>query len=59
LAKMEKEVYAHHVTKEKNDFADWVEQVLEDAECAAAMRGRRTPSGARTVVVRHLRLYAV
>ena len=59
LAAMSKEVYGHHVTKEKNDFADWVDQVLADPECAAALRGRRTPTGARTVVVRRLRTYAL
>ena len=51
------EVYLHHVTKDKNDFADWVEHVLHDYECAAALRRSRKPSSAKTVVVRHLKLY--
>lgn len=59
LSHMAEEVYAHHVTKEKNDFADWVEQVLEDDACATALRKSRKPNTARTVVVRHLKLYAV
>ena len=54
---MDEEVFLHHVTKEKNDFADWVEIVLQDAACAADLRRSRKPSSARTVVRRHLRLY--
>lgn len=54
---MEDEVFLHHVTKEKNDFADWVEQVLEDTLCAADLRKVRKPKSARTVVVRHLKTY--
>ncbi|MCD5381893.1 MAG: hypothetical protein LR017_01100 [Candidatus Pacebacteria bacterium] len=59
LANMMDEVYAYHVTKEKNDFADWVESVLDDIELGAALRRSRKPSSARTVVVRHLRYYDV
>ena len=54
---MDDEVFMHHVTKEKNDFADWVESVLSDAECAEALRKARKPSTARTAVIRHLRFY--
>lgn len=56
---MDEEVFLHHVTKEKNDFADWVEHVLEDAACAADLRRSKKPASARTVVKRHLRLYNV
>lgn len=55
---MDDEVFMHHVGKEKNDFADWVEQVLQDAECAAALRKARKPKTAQTVVVKCLRLYS-
>lgn len=54
---MDDEVFLHHVTKEKNDFADWVEHVLEDAACAADLRRSKKPTSARTVVRRHLKLY--
>lgn len=57
LTKMSEEVFSFHVTRERNDFADWVEQVLKDASCAAALRKSRKPKTARTVVVRHLKLY--
>tara|TARA_B100000508_G_C11459042_1_gene278241 strand:+ start:1623 stop:2015 length:393 start_codon:yes stop_codon:yes gene_type:complete len=58
LKNMHKEVFAHHVSTSRNDFADWVEHVLQDQACATDLRSRRSPSGARTVVVRHLRYYA-
>ena len=54
---MDEEVFLHHVTREKNDFAEWVEHVLEDAACAADLRRSKKPSSARTVVKRHLRNY--
>lgn len=57
LKKMTDKVYTHHVTKEKNDFADWVEAVLKDVDCATALRKSKKPNTARTVVVRHLRTY--
>ena len=56
---MDDEVFMHHVTKEKNDFADWVESVLDDAQCAQELRKSRKPSTARTVVVRCLRRYSL
>lgn len=57
LPGMSKAVFAYHVTKDKNDFAEWVEQVLRDAACAADLRKAKTPASARTVIVRHLKLY--
>jgi hypothetical protein len=53
------EVFLHHVTKEKNDFADWVEAVLDDAECAKALRRAKKASSARTAVIRCLRVYNI
>ena len=57
LDEMEAAVYAHHVTKEKNDFAQWVSDVLCDKACASALTKAKTPTAARTVVVRHLKSY--
>ncbi len=57
LSAMEKAVFSHHVTKEKNDFADWVEYVLEESECAQALRKARTQKPAHTVVVRYVKRY--
>ena len=59
LKSMEKSVFAHHVTKEKNDFAAWVDAVLGDALCAMDLRKSKTPASAHTVVVAHLKRYRV
>lgn len=53
------EVFHHHVTKDRNDFADWVKAILKDAELAAALRRAKQPKTAYTVVVRRLKVYEV
>lgn len=58
LGRMPEEVFSYHVTKDKNDFAQWVETVLQDKECAAALRRARKKSSAHTVVVRFLKRYS-
>lgn len=34
---MKKEVFEHHVTKDKNDFANWIKDVQRDKELAAKL----------------------
>jgi len=50
LAKMDKETFLHHVNAMKNDFAVWVKDVLDDAECARDIAKSKT---AKTMV-RHI-----
>lgn len=59
LKEMADDVFMHHVTSEKNDFADWVEHVLGDCDCAQDLRTSQKPAAAHTVVVRHLRSYSL
>jgi len=59
LDEMEKEVYSYHVTKEHNDFANWVDVVLCDTECAAELKQAKTPVKAKSVVSRRLKVYSV
>ncbi len=59
LSTMEKSVYVSHVSGDKNDFANWVGVVLNDAGCARDLLGAKTPAAAKTVVVRHLKLYRI
>jgi hypothetical protein len=59
LSTMDKKTYAHHVSKDRHDFADWVESVLCEAGCAAAMRQAKTASSAKTVLVKHLKSYKI
>lgn len=56
---MDDEVFLHHVSLQKNDFADWVEQVLDDAMCAAALRKAKKPASAASVLIKHLRQYDI
>lgn len=50
--------FAHHVDTGRNDFADWVEAVLQDAACAAALRRAKTPRAALRAVESSLTAYA-
>ena len=59
LGKMSDDVFTHHVTKDKNDFADWVLYVLNDHELSKALRRSKKLSTARTVVIRRLKLYDI
>lgn len=54
---MADEVFMHHVTGTKNDFADWVQFVLGDTELAAKLRGAKKQSTARTMIVTRLKMY--
>lgn len=54
---MQRAVFLHHVSGERNDFAEWVEHVLQDASCAQKLRRSKTARGAYGVVIRELRLY--
>ncbi|MDA8596998.1 hypothetical protein N9L26_01535 [Candidatus Pacebacteria bacterium] len=58
LDQISEETFVHHVNEERNDFADWVEQVLADRACATDLRKSTKPTTARTIVVRHLRSYS-
>lgn len=59
LSTMNASVYAHHATAGKNDFAQWVEEVLGDASCAKSLRSAKTPASAKTAVVKHLKNYSI
>jgi hypothetical protein len=59
LDRISKDVYTYHVTKDKNDFADWIEHVLGDSELATSLRGVKTPKSAKAIVVRRLKIYDV
>ena len=59
LSLMDKSVYLHHVTKDRHDFAEWVEAVLYDLECAADLRKAKTPTSAKAAIAKHLKAYHV
>ncbi len=47
--------FAHHVTKEKNDFSAWVREVLRDKECARRIAGAKNQDEARRIVEARLK----
>ncbi len=55
--KMSPEVFAHHVTKDKNDFATWVNTILKDPACATDLRKAKKAATAKTAVSKHLKTY--
>lgn len=59
IGSMDDEIFLHHVTKDKNDFADWVEHVLMDKECAQALRKAQKKTQAKKIVELHLRGYSI
>ena len=59
LEAMPKDVYQYHAGGEHNDFANWVEVVLCDGDCATELRKAKTPTSAKTIVVKHLKYYSV
>lgn len=59
LTSMDKEVFSHHVSKDKNDFAGWVDAVLKDGECAKSLKGVKTAKTAALAVKKCLKKYQV
>lgn len=51
------EQFAHHVAADRNDFASWVEAVLDDAACAKALRRAKTRHAALQAVEASLTAY--
>lgn len=56
---MNDEVFLHHVSAEKNDFADWVESVLQDSACAEDLRNAQKRAQAEKIVAQHLEFYNI
>lgn len=57
LRDMDEITFGHHVNRQKNDFATWVEEVLGETDCAADLRRAKTPRSARTATLKCLRNY--
>jgi hypothetical protein len=50
LNHMAEEVFHHHVTSEKNDFSNWVRDVLGDEKLASKLRSASNPLQASKIV---------
>ncbi|OGM25645.1 hypothetical protein A3D00_02765 [Candidatus Woesebacteria bacterium RIFCSPHIGHO2_02_FULL_38_9] len=51
------EDFYYHVSKEKNDFANWIEEVLDDGELAEKMRRKWTKNQILYVIDNHIKTY--
>ena len=58
LLDMSDDTYSYHVNKKRNDFAVWVEEVLHDKACAAALRRAKNRATAAKAVATALKKYA-
>ncbi len=58
LREMEAVVYKYHTNNGRHDFANWVDDVLVDADCASDLRKCKTAKTAHTTVVKHLKGYS-
>ncbi len=54
---MKPTTFKHHMTKDGNHFAEWVEAVLMDAECALALRSAKNATAAHIIISKHLKTY--
>lgn len=54
---MKPAAFKHHLTKDGNHFAEWVEAVLMDTECADALRSAKNATAAHIIVAKHLKMY--
>jgi hypothetical protein len=59
FAAMDKDIYQFHAHGDRNDFSIWVDSVLCDEECAADLKKAKSSKSARTIVVKHLKLYSI
>jgi len=50
LKNMEHDVFYHHVTSERNDFHNWVRDIVLDLELAEKILNAKTPEDAKRVI---------
>ncbi len=53
LERMDQQHYDYHVTREKNDFANWVQGVFKDGHLAANFRSARSKKETYQYAKRH------
>jgi hypothetical protein len=54
LEELEDQVFNHHVTPEKNDFATWVKDVFKDIELAEKLTGVKDKKHMQLVLYKHI-----
>lgn len=56
---MDDTIFLHHANTEKNDFADWVEYVLQDLDCALKLRTAKKRTQAEKILATQLKKYSL
>jgi len=51
LEKMEADIFYHHVTPGRNDFHNWIRDIVLDIELAEKILGAKTPKDARKIII--------
>ena len=57
LAAMSDDTFFHHVNQEKNDFSNWVRDVIDDNELATSLAQTASKDEAATYVIARLDYY--
>lgn len=59
LLLMSDDIFYHHVNDDKNDFAEWVDYVLCDGDCAIELRKADSKDKVVKVVKKYLKTYKI
>jgi hypothetical protein len=54
LENIRDDVFTHHVTPDRNDFATWVHDVFKDVELAEELAGVKDKGNTRIVLYKHI-----
>ncbi len=54
LKKMEHDVFYHHVSEERNDFHNWIRDIVLDLELAEKLLNAKNPEEARKILDRRI-----
>jgi len=57
LASMSNETFYYHVTQERNDFSNWIGDVMEDMELAGLLRKMISKEEASACIISRLEIY--
>ena len=54
LEELSHEVFDHHVTPDRNDFANWVNDIFQDVELAKEIAGLKNKEHVRLAIYKHI-----
>jgi hypothetical protein len=54
MEELEEQVFNHHVTPDKNDFATWIKDIFKDIELAEKLAGVKDKKHMQLVLYKHI-----